>query len=209
MENVRGREGYGALPDEDLIDLIRAGDAECQDYIIDKYKKNVKIKARAFFLTGADREDIIQEGMIGLFKAIRDFERGKAASFYSFAELCIMRQIYTAIKTSTRKKHLPLNTYVSLNRPAFDEKKTTFEELGVLNSKRLNPESIIIEREDRENIERKIGESLSKLENEVLALYLLGKSYAEIAETTNRSAKTVDNAIQRIKRKIKERIDNQ
>lgn len=204
MDNINAM--YEGRNDEDLISLIREGDANCQDFLIDKYKKIVKIKARSYFLTGADRDDILQEGMIGLFKAIRDFERGKAASFYSFAELCIMRQIYTAIKASTRKKHFPLNTYISLNRPAYENDSMPLEEIGTLNSKRLNPESILIEKEDREYIERKIGESLSGLETEVLSLYMQGKSYVEIAQKTEKSVKAVDNAIQRIKRKVKERI---
>lgn len=190
------------LSDEELIALIRCGDTTCQDQLLRKYKYLVKIKSRAYFLAGSDRDDIIQEGMIGLFKAIRDYDADKAASFYSFAELCITRQIYTAIKTATRKKHSPLNGYVSLNRViGNDDSETTMGDMTE-SITTTDPETILIERENRQYIESRLVEALSPFETEVLKYYLVGKSYAQIAEITDKHVKSIDNAIQRIKRKI-------
>jgi RNA polymerase sporulation-specific sigma factor len=175
-------DGYQALVDEDVVEYAREGDDAALEYLINKYKNFVRAKARSYFLIGADREDIIQEGMIGLYKAIRDFRLDKLSSFRAFAELCITRQIITAIKTATRQKHIPLNSYVSLNKPIYDEDsdRTLLDVLS--GSKITDPEELIISREEFDDIEEKMGEILSSLEWKVLMSYLEGKSYQEIAE---------------------------
>ncbi len=195
-------EAYDALVDEEIVESAREGDPVAQEYLIKKYKNFVRAKARSYFLIGADREDIIQEGMIGLFKAIRDFRCDKISSFRAFAELCITRQIITAIKTATRQKHIPLNSYVSLNKPIYDEESDRTL-LDVLSGKKISdPEELLISREEVTNIEAKIGEILSDLEWKVLMFYLQGKSYQEIAEDLDRHVKSIDNALQRVKRKL-------
>ncbi len=195
-------EAYDSLVDEEIVENAREGDPKAQEYLIKKYKNFVRAKARSYFLIGADREDIIQEGMIGLFKAIRDFRCDKISSFRAFAELCITRQIITAIKTATRQKHIPLNSYVSLNKPIYDEESDRTL-LDVLSGKKISdPEELLISREEVTNIEAKIGEILSDLEWQVLMFYLQGKSYQEIAEDLDRHVKSIDNALQRVKRKL-------
>lgn len=195
-------EGYIGLEDEQLVELVREGDELALEYMISKYKNFVRAKARSYFLIGADREDIIQEGMIGLYKAIRDFRSDKLASFRAFAELCITRQIITAIKTATRQKHIPLNSYVSLNKPIYDEEsdRTLLDVLS--GTKVTDPEELVISREEFIHIEQKMGEFLSDLEWKVLMLYLEGKSYQEIADSLDRHVKSIDNALQRVKRKL-------
>lgn len=194
--------GYDDMLDEEVVHLAKNGDIKAQEYLINKYKNFVRAKARSYFLIGADREDIIQEGMIGLYKAIRDFRQDKLSSFRAFAELCITRQIITAIKTATRQKHIPLNSYVSLNKPIYDEEsdRTLLDILS--GAKVSDPEELIISREELVSIESKIGEVLSGLEWEVLKSYLDGKSYQEIACDLDRHAKSIDNALQRVKRKL-------
>jgi RNA polymerase sporulation-specific sigma factor len=195
------------MQDEDVVEFAREGDIEAQEYLINKYKNFVRAKARSYFLIGADREDIIQEGMIGLYKAIRDFRLDKLSSFRAFAELCITRQIITAIKTATRQKHIPLNSYVSLNKPIYDEDSDRTL-LDVVSGARLtDPEELIISREEFDNIEGKIGELLSALEWKVLISYLDGKSYQEIAEDLKRHVKSIDNALQRVKRKLERYLE--
>ena len=198
---------YKDLPEEYTVNLAKEGDSSAQEYLIKKYKNFVRSKARSYFLIGADKEDIIQEGMIGLFKAIRDFQPDKIASFRSFAELCITRQIITAIKTATRQKHIPLNSYISLNRPVFDEEsdRTLIDILSGRNN--VDPEALLISREEVKNIESKIGEMLSELEWEVLTSYIQGKSYQEIAEDLDRHVKSIDNALQRVKRKLEKYLE--
>ena len=195
-------EGYVGLEDEQLVGLVREGDELALEYMINKYKNFVRAKARSYFLIGADREDIIQEGMIGLYKAIRDFRSDKLASFRAFAELCITRQLITAIKTATRQKHIPLNSYVSLNKPIYDEEsdRTLLDVLS--GNKVTDPEELVISREEFIHIEQKMGEFLSELEWKVLMYYLEGKSYQEIADSLGRHVKSVDNALQRVKRKL-------
>ena len=195
-------EGYIGQEDEQLVELVREGDELALEYMISKYKNFVRAKARSYFLIGADREDIIQEGMIGLYKAIRDFRPDKLASFRAFAELCITRQIITAIKTATRQKHIPLNSYVSLNKPIYDEEadRTLLDVLS--GTKITDPEELVISREEFIHIEQKMGEFLSDLEWKVLMYYLEGKSYQEIADSLGRHVKSVDNALQRVKRKL-------
>lgn len=196
---------YESMSDEDLVIEIRLGDQDALDFLINKYKNFVRAKARSYFLIGADHEDIVQEGMIGLYKAIRDFRGEKLASFKAFAELCITRQIITAIKTATRQKHIPLNSYVSLDKPSHDDSDRTLYD--TLTGGRLNPEEIYINQEEYNDIEDKISQILSDLERKVLMLYLDGRSYQEIAADLNRHVKSIDNALQRVKRKLEKYLE--
>jgi len=193
---------FDRYDEESVVENARNGDDRALDYLIRKYKNFVRSKARSYFLIGADKEDIIQEGMIGLFKSIRDYQPDRISSFRAFAELCITRQIITAIKTATRQKHIPLNSYVSLNKPIYDEDSDRTL-LDVLSGSRISdPEELLISREELGNIETKIGEILSGLEWQVLTYYLQGKSYQEIAKDLDRHVKSIDNALQRVKRKL-------
>jgi len=198
---------FDAMQDEEIVAYARDGDIEAQEFLINKYKNFVRAKARSYFLIGADREDIIQEGMIGLYKAIRDFRLDKLSSFRAFAELCITRQIITAIKTATRQKHIPLNSYVSLNKPIYDEDSDRTLLDVVSGAGLADPEELVISREEFDHIEEKIGELLSVLERKVLISYLNGKSYQEIAGDLNRHVKSVDNALQRVKRKLERYLE--
>ncbi|WP_294352837.1 RNA polymerase sporulation sigma factor SigH [uncultured Clostridium sp.] len=188
--------------DEEIVLEAKDGNARAQEYLITKYENFVKAKAKSYFLIGADKEDIYQEGMIGLYKAIRDFKPDKLTSFKAFAELCVTRQIITAIKTATRQKHIPLNTYVSLNKPIYEEEsdRTLLDVLSGL--KITDPEELVISQEQMLYIEKEISNVLSELELEVLMSYLDGKSYQEIACDLDRHAKSIDNALQRVKRKL-------
>ena len=199
---------YAEMADEDIVALCRTGDAVAVEYLLNKYKNFVRSKARSYFLIGADHEDIVQEGMIGLYKAIRDFRPEKLSSFRAFAELCITRQIITAIKTATRQKHIPLNSYVSLNKPLYDEEsdRTLLDVCAEGHS--ANPEELLISQEDLRGIHQKIDEVLSSLEQEVLAAYLDGKSYQEIADMLGRHVKSIDNALQRVKRKLEKYLED-
>ena len=198
---------FDDMEDEEIVCEAITGDYEALEYLINKYKNFVKSKARSYFLIGADREDIIQEGMIGLYKAIRDFNPNKLSSFRAFAELCITRQIITAIKTATRQKHIPLNSYVSLNKPLYDEDSDRTL-LDILSGVKISdPEELIISQEEFEDIEGKMGEILSKLEWQVLMAYLGGKSYQEIAKELKRHVKSIDNALQRVKRKLEKYLE--
>ena len=200
-------ESYEVMEDEDIIKDAKNGNPSALEYLIKKYKNFVGAKARSYFLIGADKEDIIQEGMIGLYKAIRDYRADKLSSFRAFAELCITRQIITAIKTATRQKHIPLNSYVSLNKPIYDEESDRTL-LDVLSGVKItDPEELIISREKLSHIESKIGEILSDLEWEVLMFYLQGKSYQEIACELDRHVKSIDNALQRVKRKLERYLE--
>ncbi len=193
--------------DEQLIELVHQGSTDALDYLITKYRLFVKAKARSYFLIGADKEDIIQEGMIGLYKAIRDFKGDKLSSFRAFAELCITRQIITAIKTATRQKHIPLNSYVSLDKPIYDEESDRTLLDVITSTESEDPEHLMIHREEYSHLEEKIGEILSELEQQVLALYLDGQSYNEISEELNRHVKSIDNALQRVKRKLERHLE--
>jgi len=199
---------YDELPDEDIVELAQNGEQLATEYLVDKYKNFVRAKARSYFLIGADKEDIIQEGMIGLFKAIRDYRGDKLTSFRAFAELCITRQIITAIKTATRQKHIPLNSYVSLNKPIYDDDSDRTL-MDILSTTRItNPEEIIISKEEFYGIEQKMSEILSSLEWKVLMAYLEGKSYQEIALELKRHVKSIDNALQRVKRKLEKYLED-
>ncbi|GBG56017.1 RNA polymerase factor sigma-70 [Sporomusaceae bacterium FL31] len=201
--------GFENMTDEEIVADAKENDNTIAlDYLINKYRNFVRAKARSYFLIGADREDIIQEGMIGLYKAIRDFRNDKLSSFRAFAELCVTRQIITAIKTATRQKHIPLNSYVSLNKPIYDEDsdRTLLDVLS--GSKISDPEELVISREEFIDIEAKMGQILSDLEWKVLMSYLDGKSYQEIAVELERHVKSIDNALQRVKRKLERYLDN-
>ncbi|MDY3026389.1 MAG: RNA polymerase sporulation sigma factor SigH [Candidatus Faecivicinus sp.] len=202
------RRDYDTMQDEEIVAIAqREGDGEALEYLLNKYKNFVRAKARSYFLIGADHEDIVQEGMIGLYKAIRDYRIDRSASFHAFAELCVTRQIITAIKTATRQKHIPLNSYVSLNRPIYEEDPDRTLLDVITEEVPSNPESMLIDREDLSLIEGRIGEMLSDLEKEVLIRYIEGKSYQEISEEMNRHVKSIDNALQRIKRKLQKYLD--
>lgn len=192
---------FDTMEDEDIVELANANNSIALEFIIYKYKNFVRSKVRTYFIVGADKDDIIQEGMIGLYKAIKDYDRGKLASFRSFAEICITRQIITAIKTATRQKHMPLNFYISLNKPVYEESERTLEDV-IPEEKNIDPMELFIGREDLDIIETKIGEVLSPLELEVLLSYLEGRTYQEISSNIDRDIKCIDNALQRVKRKL-------
>lgn len=191
--------------DEVLIERIREGDKSAMNDIMMKYKGMVLNKAKSMYILGADTEDIIQEGMIGLFNAVNDYDFGRDASFYTFAELCVNRQIYTAIQASQRKKHAPLNTYISLYGNAEEQEGGKGKTFGETLSAGLDtdPESLFLDKERVEYLERAIDEELSDFEKQVLDLYLIGMTYSEIAKVLQKSEKSTDNALQRIKAKIR------
>ena len=209
MDEDREFEQYVPMTDEEVAALAQQGDGQALAYLLNKYKNFVRSKARSYFLIGADHEDIVQEGMIGLYKAIRDFQPERLASFRSFAELCVKRQIITAIKAATRQKHVPLNSYVSLNKPLYDEESDRTL-MDVIEGRVTNPEDLYISQEDLNRIQTQISEVLSDLERRVLEAFMDGKSYQEIAELLGRHVKSIDNALQRVKRKLfKFREDNE
>lgn len=198
---------YDNNTDEVIVEAVRNGDSIALEYLINKYKNFVRAKARSYFLIGADREDIVQEGMIGLYKAIRDYKGDKLSSFKAFAELCITRQIITAIKTATRQKHIPLNSYVSLDKPIYDEDSDRTLLDVICGTRVSDPEELIINQEEFSGLEDKMAEILSDLERKVLMLYLDGRSYQEIAVDLNRHVKSIDNALQRVKRKLEKYLE--
>ena len=192
----------------DIVLKASKGDKIALEYIIKKYKNFVKAKAKSYFLIGADKEDIIQEGMIGLYKAFRDFDASKTNSFKGFADICITRQIITAIKTATRQKHIPLNSYISLNKPVYDEESERTLLDIIATSIVTDPEELIISKEELKHIESKMNELLSDLELQVVEYYLNGKSYQYIADKLKRDVKSIDNALQRVKRKLEKHLEN-
>ena len=197
--------GYDGVTDEELILRIREGENTITDFIMEKYKNLVKSKAKSMYILGADREDLIQEGMIGLFKAVRDYDMGRDASFFTFAELCISRQMYTAVQASRRKKHIPLNTYISLYGGSRETEGG--EETNLLQSLAskvdVNPEDLLIDKENAQQLEKQIEKELSPFENQVLDLYLTGMGYVQIAKVLGKDEKSTDNALSRIKGKVK------
>ncbi len=199
---------YEISKDEELILRIRDGEEKITDYIMEKYKNLVRSKAGSMYILGADREDLIQEGMIGLFKAIRDYDIGRDASFATFADLCVARQMYTAVQAAGRKKHAPLNSYVSLYAGNGSDK--TEEEKKLLDSlvsrDEQNPEELLIDRENVERIEKAIESELSSFERQVLDLYLTGMKYTEIARVLGKDDKSTDNALQRCRSKIRKAL---
>lgn len=195
-------EKYAGMTDCEVISLIQQSDHEAMVYLLEKYKNVVRKKANTLFLIGGDKDDLIQEGMIGLYKAIRDFDLSLNTSFYSFAELCISRQIYTAIKLSNRKKNSPLNDYVSFDTPAFGESGGDASLLDIFVANNRNPEELVIDKESTSMLQYELERHLSSLEQDVFALYLSGLDYQEIAKRLGRKPKSIDNAIQRIKSKL-------
>lgn len=202
VKEEKGLKEYQNFKDEELIKKLRAGDEHIMDYILDKYKPLVRKKANTMYLIGGDTDDLIQEGMIGLFKAIRDYEEEKEASFYHFAELCINRQIYTAVEASNRKKHAPLNSYVSLYSGTNEDGVVLADSLTT--SIMENPEQMMIEQENLVQFMEKLKERLSKMERQVVDYYLAGLNYVQIAEQMGKTPKAIDNALQRIKTKTRE-----
>lgn len=200
-------ENYAKLEDKVLVKMAHSGDSESLAFLINKYQNFVRVKTKPYFLIGADKEDLVQEGMIGLYKAIRDFRGDKMTSFKAFAELCITRQIITAIKTATRQKRGPLNSYVSLDKPFYDE-ESNYTLMDMISGEKItNPEALLINQEKADNIELKIAELLSDLERRVLTLYMDGQSYEEISEELNTHVKSIDNALQRVRRKLERHLE--
>ncbi len=198
------REGYQDQTDEALIEKLRDGQPDVMDYILEKYKYLVRKRANAMFLVGGDTDDLIQEGMIGLFKAIRDYRPGKEASFFRFADLCVTRQIYHAVEASQRKKHQPLNGYVSLNAGDGKEGAGAFLDLRD-RTEDSNPEQLLISREEAREASEQMERELSKMEREVLRLSLWGMDYRQIAKRLHKDPKSIDNALQRIRGKMARR----
>lgn len=192
--------------DYELVDMAKQGDKYAINKLIEKYSIMVKAKAKTYFLVGADKEDIIQEGLIGLYKAIRDYDEDKTCSFRHFADICVTRQIITAIKTATRQKHIPLNTYISLNRPMFEEESERTLYDMVTTSLDNDPEGLVIDKEAYKDMENRMKKTLSKFEEEVFFRYLSGQSYSDIAISLSKDAKSVDNAIQRVKKKLEKNL---
>ena len=194
-------QDYRQFTDEELIVRLREGEVPVTDYIMEKYKNLVRNKAASMYILGADREDLIQEGMIGLFKAVRDYNEDKDCSFASFAQLCISRQLYSALEASNRKKHGPLNTYVSFSLEE-QEGQLVFEDF--FSRKTSSPEEWILEQEKLKELQRRMKERLSSMEQQVLELYLGGNNYIQISEILQKSPKSIDNALQRIRQKIRQ-----
>lgn len=202
-------EAYQMYTDEELIDRMREGEEQITDYLMDKYKNLVRSKAKSMYILGADNEDLIQEGMIGLYKAIRDYDAGRDASFFTFADLCVSRQMYTAVQAARREKHAPLNSYISLyaNMTESDSEGSETELLEILTSKQeTNPEELLIDKENVANIEAMIEKELSAFEKQVLDWYLTGMSYSRIAKVLSRDEKSTDNALQRLKTKLRKAV---
>ncbi len=196
---------YEPYTDEELIDRLRRGEDTIMDYICDRYKNLVRSKAKSMFILGADSDDLIQEGMIGLFKAVRDYDMGRDASFFTFAELCVSRQMYTAVQAAKRQKHVPLNTYISLDAGGAnqeDREESTLAEL-IADRAELSPEELVLDKERVAYLEKTIETELSDFEKQVLDLYMTGMSYSQIAKVLGREEKATDNALQRLKAKIK------
>lgn len=202
-------KSYADFSDEELILMYRDGESGVIDYIMEKYKGLVKNRAKSMYLLGADSEDLIQEGMIGLFKAVRDYDPGRDASFFTFAELCVSRQMYNAVQASARKKHMPLNRYVSLNQQEAEGDSPADKALvlELAESPEKNPEELVIDRENVELLEKAIDRELSAFEKQVLDLFVTGMGYGEIARVLGRDQKSTDNALQRIKGKLRRALE--
>jgi RNA polymerase sporulation-specific sigma factor len=200
-------QDYAEMNDEFLVQLFQDGDGEASEFLMRKYRSFVRAKASRYFLIGGEREDIVQEGMIGLYKAIRDFRVDKLSSFKAFAELCITRQIITAVKSATRQKHGPLNSYVSLNKPIYEEESNHTLMDVITGPTNMDPIQMLIDQEKASDLERKMSEKLSDLEKRVLELHIAGHSYVEISQNVNTHVKSIDNALQRIKRKMERYLE--
>lgn len=192
---------YDGIKDEELISRFKNGESEILDYLMEKYKNMVRKKARTMFLIGGENDDLIQEGMIGLFKAVRDYQLDRDAAFQTFASICVDRQIYNAVQSSNRQKHQPLNSYISLSEQDGENEEHLGDNWGE------NPESIIIDQENVQDLEQEITATLSPMENQVLEYYLAGNGYGEIAQIMGKTPKSIDNALQRIRIKIREQLE--
>lgn len=192
---------YDGIKDEELISRFKNGESEILDYLMEKYKNMVRKKARTMFLIGGENDDLIQEGMIGLFKAVRDYQPDRDAAFQTFASICVDRQIYNAIQSSNRQKHQPLNSYISLSEQDGENEEHLGDNWGE------NPESIIIDQENVQDLEQEITATLSPMETQVLEYYLAGNGYGEIAQIMGKTPKSIDNALQRIRIKIREQLE--
>lgn len=202
-------ESYACATDEELIDRLRQGEEAIMEYICTKYKEIVRHKARSMYILGGETEDLIQEGMVGLFKAVRDYDSGRDASFATFADLCVSRQMYTAVQASRRKKHAPLNTYVSLYGERKEmEEGTALQEI-LSTGQGSDPESLFLDKERMEYLEGEIQRELSTFEKQVLDLYLTGMTYSQIAKVLGKEEKSTDNALQRVKSKMKKILKNE
>lgn len=198
---VKLMKQYDGIKDEELISRFKNGESEILDYLMEKYKNMVRKKARTMFLIGGENDDLIQEGMIGLFKAVRDYQPDRDAAFQTFASICVDRQIYNAIQSSNRQKHQPLNSYISLSEQDGENEEHLGDNWGE------NPESIIIDQENVQDLEQEITATLSPMENQVLEYYLAGNGYGEIAWIMGKTPKSIDNALQRIRTKIREQLE--
>ena len=198
---VKLMKQYDGIKDEELISRFKNGESEILDYLMEKYKNMVRKKARTMFLIGGENDDLIQEGMIGLFKAVRDYQPDRDAAFQTFASICVDRQIYNAIQSSNRQKHQPLNSYISLSEQDGENEEHLGDNWGE------NPESIIIDQENVQDLEQEITATLSPMENQVLEYYLAGNGYGEIAWIMGKTPKSIDNALQRIRIKIREQLE--
>ncbi len=208
MEHPDQYRNYDNIPDEELIHRLRGGEEGIMDHICEKYKDLVRSKAKSMHILGGDNEDLIQEGMIGLFKAVRDYDSGRDASFHTFAQLCVSRQLYTAVQASRRKKHIPLNTYVSFYEDPFERQEGKEAELlEALSSKtQQSPEEMFLDKERMAYLETTIERELSAFEKQVLDLYVTGMGSGEIARVLGRDEKSTDNALQRLKSKIRKML---
>ena len=200
------------LSDEQLLELHRDGDKNVEDYLMVKYKNLVRKKANSMYILGGDTEDLIQEGMIGLFKAVRDYDFGRDSGFYTFADLCISRQMYTAVQASNRKKHHPLNSYISLYSGVYDDGEADAEKRSLMDNlpgteAAADPESILIAQENVEYLEQVMQTQLSVFERQVLELHITGMNYTEVARVLGRDEKSTDNALQRVKQKMRKAIE--
>ncbi len=205
---MANRDRYDKMSDEELIQELRDGDTDVADYLCNKYKNLVRHNAKSMYILGAEPEDLIQEGMIGLFKAVRDYDPGRDASFLTFASLCVSRQMYNAIQSAGRQKNIPLNNYISLNGNSDDDDEDRpAVALELFADGGLSPEQLLIDKENTEALYRKICDELSDFENQVLDLYMTGMNYVQIAGVLGREEKSTDNALQRIRAKIKKIVD--
>ena len=198
---------FGSLVDEEVVSYVQQGNTIAAEYLMNKYERIVRKKANTYFLIGSDRDDVVQEGLIGLYKAICDYDKNKRSSFKSFAELCITRQIITSIKSATRLKHSPLNSYVSIYKPINEDESERILLDTLVSGESIDPQELLINREKYRNLQFQLMKTLTKLEWEVLRLYLQGCSYEEIAKQLNRHEKSIDNALQRVKRKVENLLE--
>ena len=208
IDRVAGSDELTELDDHILVDRVRHGDERCLDVLLGRYRNFARSKARSYFLAGSDKEDVVQEGMIGLYKAIRDFDAAQETPFRAFAELCISRQILTAIKTANRNKHQPLNSSISLDAPAYADDTSDKSVADSLVAPTItDPAELLISAEEIDAIRDSMRDNLTQLEGDVLRLYMDGKSYEEIADVLGNHVKSIDNALQRIKRKLQRHLD--